>query len=145
MLHNVQRCWDFQRLRWEKGTETHLLGATTWEESWRREALIAQILPRLAPSLFQQVTTLFCSFIKTWQSLNQKGRGPLGGELALASCNWPHQHRKHVGRLLSGFKASACKVIKSPKASANSSFTEGPSYVSVPFSSVAADEYELGT
>lgn len=75
----------------------------------------------------------------------KKGIGLLWGELALASCNWPHQHRKHVGRLLSRFKASVCKVIKSPKASANSSFTAGPSYVSVPFSSVAADECELGT
>lgn len=42
MLHNIQRCGDFQRLWWEKGTETHLLGATTWEESSRREAVIAQ-------------------------------------------------------------------------------------------------------
>lgn len=71
MLHDVQACWDLQGLRWEKRTETHLLRTTTWEESWRREAVIAQKLPSLAPSLsFGWSWAFFCNDIDLFPHLS---------------------------------------------------------------------------
>lgn len=84
MLHNIQRCRDFKRFRWEKGAEAHLLGATTWEESWRSEAVMVQNSSPPPPISVSALNDTTAHLLKRVKSI-KKGSGLLSGELALAS------------------------------------------------------------